>query len=82
MEFKKGMVVFSRAGRDSGKPMAVVDVKDGFVWVCDGRERPLEAPKKKNPKHLQGTSETIELENVTNRKLRTVLRERIAEESE
>lgn len=82
MDFKKGMVVFSRAGRDSGKPMAVTEVKDGFVWVCDGKERPLENPKKKNPKHLAATKKTIELENITNRKLRTVLREHIAEESE
>jgi len=82
MDFKKGMVVFSRAGRDSGKPMAVVDTKDGFVYVCDGKERPLENPKKKNPKHLAGTNKTIEVENITNRKLRTVLREHIAEESE
>ncbi len=82
MDFKKGMVVISRAGRDSRKPMAVIDVKDGFVFVVDGKERPLENPKKKNPKHLSGTNRTIELENITNRKLRTVLREHIAEESE
>jgi len=82
MDFKKGMVVISRAGRDSGYPMAVVDVKDGFVFVCDGKERPLERPKKKNPLHLAATNKTIQLDNITNRKLRTVLREHIAEESE
>lgn len=82
MDFKKGMVVLSRAGRDSGRLLAVMDVRDGFVFVCDGKERPLENPKKKNPKHLQGTKITIELDNITNRKLRTVLREHIAEESE
>ena len=82
MDFKKGMVVISRAGRDNGKPMAVTDIKDGFVYVCDGKERPLENPKKKNPKHLAKTNRTIELEQITNRKLRTVLREHIAEESE
>ena len=52
MDFTKGMVVISRAGRDNGYPMVVVDVKDGFVFVCDGKERPLERPKKKNPLHL------------------------------
>ncbi len=82
MDIKKGMVVISRAGRDSGKPLAVMDIRDGFIYVADGKERPLENPKKKNPKHLAGTSKTIELENITNRKLRTVLREHIAEESE
>ena len=82
MDFVKGMVVISRAGRDSGKPLAVMEVRDGFVFVCDGKERPLENPKKKNPKHLAATKKTIQLENITNRKLRTVLREHIAEESE
>lgn len=82
MDFKKGMVVISMAGRDSGKPLAVVEVKDGFVYVCDGKERPLENPKKKNPKHLGRTNKTINLDDITNRKLRTVLREHIAEESE
>ncbi len=82
MDFKKGMVVISKAGRDSGKPLAVMEISDGFVYVCDGKERPLENPKKKNPKHLGKTSKTIDLENITNRKLRTVLREHIAEESE
>ena len=82
MDFKKGMVVLSRAGRDSGRLLAVMDVRDGFIFVCDGKERPLENPKKKNPKHLTKTNRTIELEQITNRKLRTVLREHIAEESE
>ncbi len=82
MDFTKGMVVISRAGRDSGKPMAVVDVREGFVFVCDGKERPLESPKKKNPKHLAKTNRTVSLEQITNRKLRTVLREQTAEESE
>lgn len=82
MDFTKGMVVISRAGRDSGKPMAVVDVREGFVFVCDGKERPLESPKKKNPKHLAKTNRTVSLEQITNRKLRTVLTEQTAEESE
>ncbi len=82
MDFAKGMLVFSRAGRDSGKPMAVVDVRDGFVFVCDGKERPLESPKKKNPKHLAKTNRFVSLERITNRKLRTVLKEQTAEESE
>ena len=82
MDFVKGMVVISRAGRDSGKHMAVVEAHDGFVFVCDGKERPLENPKRKNPKHLAATKKTIQLENITNRKLRTVLKEHIAEESE
>lgn len=85
MDFRKGMVVISRAGRDSGKAMAVVDVRDGYVFVCDGKERRLESPKRKNPKHLAKTDRIVppeQMEQITNRKLRTVLREQTAEESE
>ncbi|MDE7234933.1 MAG: KOW domain-containing RNA-binding protein [Ruminiclostridium sp.] len=93
MDFRKGMVVISRAGRDSGKPMAVVDVRDGYVFVCDGKERRLESPKRKNPKHLAKTDRIVppeQMEQITNRKLRIVLRacpttgseDQTAEESE
>lgn len=82
MDFRKGMVVVSRAGRDSGKPMAVIDVRDGYVFVCDGKERRLESPKKKNPKHLAKTDRFVSLDQITNRRLRTVLREQETEESE
>ncbi|MCM1334138.1 MAG: KOW domain-containing RNA-binding protein [Bacteroides sp.] len=82
MDFRKGMVVISRAGRDSGRAMAVVDIRDGYVFVADGKERRLEAPKRKNPKHLAKTDRIVSLEEMTNRRLRTVLREQAAEESE
>ena len=50
--WEKGTVVKSLAGRDSGYLLAVVGEEDGCVLVADGKERPLERPKKKNPNHL------------------------------
>ena len=52
---EKGTVVVSKAGRDKGYLLCVVNVseEDGHVLVCDGRERPLERPKKKNPRHIE-----------------------------
>ncbi|MBE3576768.1 MAG: KOW domain-containing RNA-binding protein [Limnochordales bacterium] len=48
-----GQVVTSRAGRDAGRTYLVVGVRpDGRVLVADGRIRPLERPKVKNPRHL------------------------------
>ena len=47
-----GQIVCSKAGRDKGYFMVVVEEGDGFVFVCDGKERPLERPKRKNIKHL------------------------------
>ena len=55
--------------------MAVVGEKKGFPLAADGKERPLERPKKKNPKHLQRTNHRIDLEQLTDKKLRTFLRE-------
>lgn len=75
MEFELGNVVISRAGRDKGYFMAVVGEEKGYLLVADGKERPLERPKKKNPKHLQRTNQRIDLEQLTDKKLRTFLRE-------
>lgn len=75
MEFELGNVVISKAGRDKGYFMAVVGEEKGFPLVADGKERPLERPKKKNPKHLQRTNRRIDLEQLTDKKLRTFLRE-------
>ena len=74
MEFEKGTVVVSKAGRDKGYFMVVVDESEGYVIVADGKERPLDRPKRKNPKHLQKTNRRLSLEQLTDKKLRTALR--------
>ncbi len=55
--------------------MAVIGTDDekDFVIVADGKERPLERPKRKNPKHLQKTNYKIDLEQLTDKKLRRFL---------
>lgn len=77
MDFTKGMVVISKAGRDKGYLLAVVGVEADCIIVADGKERPLERPKRKNPKHLAKTAVTVSLENITNRGLRRALREEL-----
>ena len=42
MDLKVGQLVYSRAGRDRGKFLAVVDVTEKGVILADGKERPLE----------------------------------------
>ena len=44
---KKGSVVISTAGRDSGNPFLVTDCDDVYAYLCDGKIRPVEKPKKK-----------------------------------
>lgn len=87
MEFAKGMVVRSIAGHDSGSWLVVMSLENGFAFVADGKERKVEKPKKKNIKHLSRTRKTINVEGITNKKLRSELRNlvaaaNIAEESE
>lgn len=74
MDFEKGTVVISRAGRDKGYFMLVIGEEGNYPVVADGKERPLKRPKRKNPKHLQKTDFKIDLEQLTDKKLRTKLR--------
>lgn len=71
-----GRVVCSKAGRDKGSFLVVVgETADGF-YVCDGKERPLERPKLKNPKHLALTKRILEREQfLSNKSLRRALAE-------
>ena len=52
---EKGSIVRSLAGRDKDGLLAVMEITDDAVTVCDGKERPLENPKRKNPRHLADT---------------------------
>ena len=44
------------------------------VWIADGHRRPLERPKRKNPRHVAETPFTAEEASMaTNRELRRTL---------
>lgn len=66
MEIKRGQVAFSAAGRDKDKPMAVAYQDSKYVYVCDGKERPLNRPKRKNLKHLRFTEITVDEKSLAN----------------
>ena len=71
-----GRIVCSRAGRDKGSFMVVVGEEEGALFVCDGKERPLEKPKLKNPKHLAVTNTILKKEQfLSNKSLRRALNE-------
>lgn len=69
-----GRIVCSKAGRDKGRFMVAVREENGFVFVCDGKERPLQRPKRKNVKHIAFTN-TVLPENSykTNKSLKKAL---------
>ena len=72
---KIGQIVFSKAGRDKNKVLTVISSNDLGVFVIDGKERPLERPKLKNPKHLNLTGYCLSEEDYrSNKALRAALK--------
>ncbi|MDR1465056.1 MAG: KOW domain-containing RNA-binding protein [Oscillospiraceae bacterium] len=43
----------SLAGRDAGKFLCVTGESETAPLLCDGKDRPLARPKRKNPRHVQ-----------------------------
>lgn len=80
----EGRIVCSKAGRDKGSFLVVVREEGGFLYVADGKERPLENPKRKNKKHLALTNTYLEKNScLTNKSLKrelAVYRDRAAKE--
>lgn len=82
MEISPGNIVYSLAGRDNGSYFVVMAVTDNFAYICDGRNRKTDKPKKKKVKHLKtgcGHSDYIahkieKGEKVTNSELRIELK--------
>jgi len=54
--YKKGQVVYSKAGHDKGKPFIVFDCKENYLYLVDGDSRKLEKPKKKKIIHVQAVN--------------------------
>ena len=46
-------VVISTAGRDQGELFYVADTDGQFVTLVNGKNRPLEKPKRKKRKHVE-----------------------------
>lgn len=58
---KKGDVVISLRGHDKGSLYMVIGEEENFLFVCDGKNKLLSNPKKKNIRHLKETGKCIEL---------------------
>lgn len=82
MTISPGDIVYSTAGRDSGSCFVVIAVEENFVFICDGKIRKTDKPKKKKVRHIKsgcGHSDFIseKLKNseiITNRELKRELR--------
>lgn len=74
MEFERGRVVRSRAGRDGNGFFVVLRSEEQSAVICDGRRRSLEHPKKKNLRHLAVTGTVLPEDQIkTNREIRRAL---------
>lgn len=80
MKLNKGSVVRAAAGRDSGKLFAVTEVQGGYCFIADGKTRKLASDKRKNIKHICPTDSMIDLNDITDKKLRILLRQLAVEE--
>jgi ribosomal protein L14E/L6E/L27E len=75
MNVTSGMVAKAVAGRENGSFFLITAVKDGFVFIADGKERKLEKPKMKSLKHIRLTKMVIDMNDITNKKLKKILSE-------
>ena len=48
-----GAAAVSKAGHDKDRSYIIIEAYKGFVWLCDGKKRKLELPKKKSIKHIR-----------------------------
>lgn len=76
MNLIKGAIVRSICGKDKDKFLVVLVMDEkGNALVSDGNKRPIENPKRKNPKHLRLTGTVIGQDDFTNKKIRSLLRD-------
>ncbi len=54
-EIQVGELVQSLSGHDAGDFFLVIRKEDGFVWLCDGKNRKAACCKRKNQKHIAGS---------------------------
>ena len=48
--FEAGMLAWSRAGHDSGTLYVIMRTDEEYVYLTDGRLKPVDKPKKKKKK--------------------------------
>ena len=48
-----GKIVMSTSGRDKGKYLAVIGETGEYLVLANGRQRKLDNPKHKKPKHVE-----------------------------
>ena len=80
MDYEFGMLAWSRAGHDKDKLYVIVKTEGEYVYLSDGRLKPVEHPKKKKIRHIQIVRQIPEellglnIETIKNEEIRKVIR--------
>ncbi len=53
MNLEAGMLARAKAGHDKDCIYVIISVNDEYVYLADGKLRPVCRPKRKNRKHVQ-----------------------------
>ena len=70
MGIKVGQIVVSKAGHDKGETFVIVSFDSKYVYICNGKHRKLENPKKKKIIHVSLTNTVLDEEAIrTNRQI-------------
>ena len=65
--FKSGAIVKTISGRERNQIFLIKYVDNNFAYLINGKNRPIECPKKKNFKHLYLLKQSnIDVQNMTN----------------
>ena len=75
MKLLKGSVVRAEAGRDGGGYFVIVEADEKYCFIADGNSRKLASPKRKNIKHIRATNSMIDVNEITDKKLRNMLKQ-------
>lgn len=59
MDFVRGQLVRSKAGRDKTRTLAVLAVDGPMLWLADGNLRKVGDPKWKKAKHVAPTTTVL-----------------------
>ena len=75
MKLNVGSVVRAKAGRDNGGFFVVTALGKDHCFIADGKSRKLASPKRKNIKHIAPTDSMIDINDITDKKLRNALKQ-------
>ena len=74
-ECRPGMLARSLAGHDKNKIYVITGMEGAYIYLADGRLRPVGNPKKKKYRHVQVIKREYDIREADDAKIRRILRE-------